>query len=198
MTATRGTNHFGPRWGRQEGCLQQRQPKSRCVLVGRSPTRPLGFIFSHRQASSPATHHPSATQCPHDAAVVPCCLVPRTSAMHPHTHRSCRARSRDKAPFSFSSAQFKSGGRERLGSRSQSPWTVRIYLQQESKSVPSLETILYTQRLFWRKKPQRICLWWHLDQKETLEKRQETPDCFPLNSSPPFQVPQNTTMTPRL
>lgn len=163
MTATRETNHFGPRWGRREGRLAQCQPRSRCVPVGRSPTRPLGFIFSRRQASSPAAHHPSATQCPRDAAVAPCCLVPHTSAMHPRSPRSCRAHSRDKAPFSFSSARFKSGGRKRLGSRSQSPWT--FYLQQESKFVPSLETILYTQGLFWREKPQRTCLWWHLDQK---------------------------------
>jgi len=101
------------------------------------------FLAAGRLPPQPPTT-PLRGSVPHDAAFVLRCLLLHTSATRVCTHHRCRASGGDEAPFSFSSAHFNSGGRERADHRA--PGT--IYLRHRFKSIPSLETILYTARPF--------------------------------------------------
>ena len=186
MTTTRETNRFGPRWARREGCLEQHQSKSRCVPVGRSPTRPWAlFLATGRLPPQPPTI-PLRHSVPRDAAVVLRCLVPHTSTTHACSHRSCGVR-RGKASFSFSSAQFNRGGREWSGNRSQSP-EPSTYSTNLNPSPAWRRSCNATRPFLAWEMPQGI----NLQQQPGPGKKAGNPGVFPtrlLPSLPGLQVP---------
>lgn len=162
-------------WGGRGGCPEQGQPRSSCVPLGRSPTRPPGCVFSHRQVSSPATHQASGSIL----RMLPwCCLALHTPSRHP------------RAPNTFFPCHLHipsvEGGNNQRGMRPQSPWT--FHPSHGLKPIPALESILCVTRHFLDREmsekihPQlRPC-------PNSLEKRQEIPECFTFTSFPPFQA----------